>query len=113
MEPDNQPASNTVSTNKNKNIVIAAGVVLLALGLYFLFKPTTEPEIENTNTEAKFKRDEPTKDQIFQEDYKEKIEEMIDSGKTVIEISKETGVRVDEVRKIKKQLKAKQDSSSK
>jgi|GEM_PF-2245322 len=45
----------------------------------------------------------PVKQQIIQKDYKEKIREMLDSGQSVREISKKTGMRIDEVRKIKKE----------
>ena len=44
---------------------------------------------------------------VIQKDYKEKIKEMLDSGQSVHEISKKTGIRVDEVRKIKKENKLK------
>ena len=49
------------------------------------------------------KQDIPVKQQIVQKDYKEKIREMLDSGQSVHEISKKTGMRIDEVRKIKKE----------
>jgi DNA-directed RNA polymerase subunit RPC12/RpoP len=49
------------------------------------------------------KQDIPVKEQVVQKDYKEKIREMLDSGQTVREISKKTGMRIDEIRKIKKE----------
>lgn len=50
----------------------------------------------------KIQKDVPVKQQIIQKDYKEKIREMLDSGQSVREISKKTGIRKDEIRKIKK-----------
>ena len=113
MEPTNQPTPSSGLPSPNRNKMIAVGAALLFIGAYFFVKPSTEPTKEKPEKEAKFHRDEPTKDQIFQSDYKEKISEMIDSGKSVMEISKETGVRIDEVRKIKKQAKAEKESSTK
>ena len=57
------------------------------------------------------KPDVPVKQQIVQKDYKEKIREMLDSGQSVHEISKKTGIRLDEIRKIKKEKS--QDQSTK
>ena len=51
----------------------------------------------------KIQKEVPVKEQIVQKDYKEKIREMLDSGQSVHEISKKTGIRIDEVRKIKKE----------
>jgi len=52
----------------------------------------------------------PVKQQIIQKDYKEKIKEMLDSGQSVHEISKKTGMRADEVRRIKKEYKEEEKS---
>jgi hypothetical protein len=50
----------------------------------------------------KIQKDIPVKQQIIQKDYKEKIREMLDSGQSIRDISKKTGMRKDEIRKIKK-----------
>ena len=47
----------------------------------------------------------PVKQQIIQKDYKDKIRELLDSGESVMSISKQTGIRSDEVRRIKKEWK--------
>ena len=47
----------------------------------------------------------PAKEQIFQKDYKEKVGEMIDSGKKPMQIRDETGVSIKEIKKIKKEKK--------
>lgn len=88
-------------------IYIAAGVGVFLIVLFFWIKPLGNKE-ETDNPDKKeplLHRDEPTKEQIYQEDYKEKIKEMLDSGKNVGEVSKETGIRRDVVRKIKKEKK--------
>lgn len=104
QQPTPTSAKPPASFNK---IWIAAGVILLCIGIYLFSKPSVKTEDgKEEKTEAVFHRDEPTKDQIYQDDYEEKIQEMLDSGKSVREISKETGIRLDEVRKIKKRAKA-------
>ena len=82
---------------------LAAGISLLIIGLFLFFKPSDKTKSEAPAIEPKFHRDEPTKGQIYQNDYKEKIGEMIDSGKKVGEISRETGIRRDEIKRIKKE----------
>ena len=52
--------------------------------------------------QPKIQPDAPVKEQVLQKDYKDKVSEMIDSGKSINEISKETGIRRDVIRKIKK-----------
>ena len=47
----------------------------------------------------------PVKEQIFQKDYKEKVGELIDSGKSKREIRDQTGVSLKEINKIKKEKK--------
>ena len=53
--------------------------------------------------QPKIQPDAPVKDQVLQKDYKDKVSEMLDSGKSVNQISKETGIRKDVIRKIKKE----------
>ena len=60
---------------------------------------------DSAATAPKIQKNVPVKQQIIQKDYKDKIRELLDSGESVMSISKETGVRVDEVRKIKKEWK--------
>ena len=67
-----------------------------------LNKPNSETAPDNVR---EIQKDIPVKQQIIQKDYKEKIREMLDSGQSVREISKKTGIRMDEVRKIKKEMK--------
>jgi hypothetical protein len=59
--------------------------------------------VDSTPVVPKIQKNIPVKQQIIQKDYKEKIREMLDSGQSVHEISKKTGMRIDEVRKIKKE----------
>lgn len=89
---------------KSKWPVIGLAVVAIAVGLFVLFKPSasTIGTDKPAKKEPLLHRDEPTKGQIFQEDYKDKVKEMLDSGKNVSEVSRETGIRKDVVRKIKK-----------
>jgi len=105
--PEN-PAIEVVKTHSRSKLYWLAGVVVLLLaGAIFYFNRSTDkivPETEKKK-EPLFHRDEPNGKQIFQDDYKEKVREMLDSGKSVMEISKETKIRIDEVRKIKKEYK--------
>jgi len=110
--PEN-PATEVVKPKSATKLYLVAGVVvLLAAGAIFYFnrnqaKIVPEPEKKK---EPLFHRDEPAVKQIMQDDYKEKVREMLDSGKSVMEISKETRIRIDEVRKIKKEYKKEKKS---
>jgi len=96
-------------------IVVAAlvigGSVLIYHKVVHAFSPPAEagaddkPYIAPPSKPATsvIKPDVPVKQQIVQKDYKEKIREMLDSGQSVHEISKKTGIRADEIRKIKKE----------
>ena len=106
--PNNPPPVNSTvedSPNKKKYLIIGAIVIVVIALIFFYRQPSCKytgqqkPEVK----EPLFHRDEPVKPQIFQGDYKEKVREMLDSGKSVMQISKETGIRIDVVRKIKKQ----------
>ncbi len=105
--PEN-PATEVVKPGPNyKLYVIVVGLVILVVGAVFYFnrndsKIVPEPEKKK---EPLYHRDEPTVPQIMQSDYKLKVREMLDSGKSVIEISKATRIRIDEVRKIKREYK--------
>jgi hypothetical protein len=67
------------------------------------FAPATSSD--STSPAPKIQKTMPVKQQIIQKDYKEKIRELLDSGESVMSISKETGIRIDEVRRIKKDWK--------
>jgi hypothetical protein len=89
--------------NKKSRLLI----ILLVLGsliaaIVFFFPRTAAKDTGGERKEPLFHRDEPVKEQILQEDYKEKVHEMLDSGKNIGEVSRETGLRKDVVRKIKK-----------
>ena len=115
---------------KKKLIITSVSTVLMLLLLIggsiwvyhkvvHAFAPPTETEAidksnnatPSTSAASTIKLDIPVKQQIVQKDYKEKIREMLDSGQSVHEISKKTGIRVDEIRKIKKEKS--QDQSTK
>lgn len=107
MEPTNNiPPDKTQApaSNLKRNLIIGALILAVVVFQYFSWHAKQQqPEQQKTEKkEPLFHRDEPVKPQIFQEDYKAKVREMLDSGKSVMEISKETGIRIDEVRKIKK-----------
>ncbi|HLP22259.1 MAG TPA: hypothetical protein VK174_18215 [Chitinophagales bacterium] len=105
METPLNPQPEKTSRSK---IYIGAGVGIFLIVLFFWIKPLghKETESEPEKKEPLLHRDEPTKEQIYQEDYKEKVSELLDSGKKVGEVSRETGIRRDVVRKIKKEKKA-------
>ena len=95
-------ANNSVTIKKSKLI---AGTVIIAViaVLAFVFMPKKDADKASPKKERTFNRDEPAQEQILQEDFKEKIHEMLDSGMTIVQISRETGVRRDVIRKIKKE----------
>ena len=106
--PGNQPTEPVQPPKKSKPYWwIGGGVILFAAVAIFFFNRSTDKIVPEPpkKPEPAFHRDEPTEKQIFQEDYKTKVREMLDSGKTPMEISKETKIRIDEVRKIKKEYK--------
>lgn len=101
-----EPPKNVEGGGFKKGRLIWIGVVgLLLVALFFWHPFTSTPNFPAPEKkEPAFKRDEPTKPQIFQPDYEEKIKDMINAGKTVAEISKETGVSRKEIRRIKKEM---------
>lgn len=102
LPPDKTPAP---SSNLKRNLVLS-GIILAVIVFQFFSWQSKNQHPEKQNTEKKeplFHRDEPVKEQIFQEDYEAKVREMLDSGKSVMQISRETGIRIDVVRKIKKE----------
>ena len=107
---ENQPTDNNLTEQTAKParnyLLIVLAVMALVVAVYFLAKPKAESSspAESEKKETLYNRDEPAEQQIYQDDYKQKIMELIDSGKTVGEISRETGVRRDVIRKIKKEM---------
>ena len=102
LSPDKTPAA---SSNLKRNLIIGGIILAVVVFQYFSWRAAHQKR-DGQNTESKeplLHRDEPVKEQIFQEDYEEKVREMLDSGKTIMEISRETGIRRDAIRKIKKE----------
>jgi len=111
--PEN-PAKEVVKPKSKVRLYAIAAILMLLLvagAIFYLNRSDAKivPEPEKKKAPL-FHRDEPTVKQIMQDDYKEKVREMLDSGKTVMEISKETRIRVDEVRRIKKEYKKEKTS---
>lgn len=95
----------TTRKKGGKKILAVLVAVAMAVAVFIFFRKNTNGDALPAaveKTEAHYKRDEPTEKQIYQTDYKQKVQEMLDSGKSVREVSRETGIRKDVVRKIKK-----------
>jgi predicted nucleic acid-binding Zn ribbon protein len=101
---------------RQRNLIITVVLVLAAIAIsawgYHRISQAFAPPVVigvdgkpviTTPVVPKLQPSVPVKQQIIQKDYKEKIREMLDSGQSVHEISKKTGMRIDEVRKIKKE----------
>ena len=94
-----------------RGIILTVCFLLLAVGVvaygYHKFTAPSDPVDGKPSAAApsKIKQDVPVKDQVIQKDGKAIIKEMLDSGESVNSISKKTGIRKDEVRKIKKEHK--------
>ena len=105
--PDKPVAEVVPSAKRNRFFIIASIAVFVLVGAILFYNRSTDknvPEPEKKKAPL-FHRDEPAVKQIMQDDYKEKVREMLDSGKSAMDISKETKIRIDEVRKIKKDYK--------
>ena len=99
------PDKNPVASSKLKRNLIIGGLILVVVAFQYFSWQSSHQKSEEEKTKKKeplFHRDEPVKEQIFQGDYEEKVREMLDSGKSVMDISRETGIRKDVIRKIKK-----------
>lgn len=108
METPNNlpPVSNTTAAASDKKKYLIIGAIVIVIAIFFFYRQSSNQNADEQKAKMKeplFHRDEPVKPQIFQGDYKEKVREMLDSGRSVMQISKETGIRIDVVRKIKKQ----------
>jgi hypothetical protein len=97
-----ETSSTNTGSSKRKWLItlVILGSIIAALVFFFPRSAANDASGEQKK-EPLLHRDEPTKEQIFQEDYKDKVHEMLDSGKSVKEVSRETGIRKDVVRKIK------------
>jgi len=96
-----QPDSNDTVTIKKSKLIVGVVVIVVLAALAFILMPKQDGGTTDKERKAAFHRDEPAQEQILQEDFKEKIGEMLDSGMTIGQISRETGVRRDVIRKIK------------
>lgn len=105
------PVSPPPPPGRKRNIIIAVLVVVIIVLLYGMRQSFTKNDTADApaKKEPLFHRDEPAKEQIFQGDYEDKVKELLDSGKSVGEISRETGIRRDVVRKIKKEYDDQKD----
>ncbi|MBK7149923.1 MAG: hypothetical protein IPH78_14230 [Bacteroidetes bacterium] len=103
MTQDTANDNTTATKPKGNRPLMWASLLLIIVAALFLWNPWSEKKESTVEQEPAFHRDEPVQEQILEADYRQKIEEMIDSGKTVAEISKETGLRKDLIRKIKKE----------
>jgi hypothetical protein len=103
-----KPTPEVAPSSKKRGIFIIAGIAaFVVLASFFFYNTSSNKNVPDSpkKPEPAFHRDEPTVPQIMQPDYKQKVREMLDSGKSVMEISKETKIRIDEVRNIKKDYK--------
>lgn len=98
-----QPDNNDTVTIKKSKLIVGVVVIVVLAALAFILIPKQDADKASAKKEHVFKRDEPAQEQILQEDFKEKIHEMLDSGMTIGQISRETGVRRDVIRKTKKE----------
>jgi len=108
MENQSSPQSDNMpepAIGTKKKLIVAI-VVSLAIALFFFYRQSSTHKVDISSqqvVEPKLKRDEPVKEQVLQQDYKEKVKEMLDSGNSVAKVSRETGIRKDVIRKIKKE----------
>lgn len=97
-------SDDTVRFKKSRLIWLGA-LTLIGFLLFFWHPFRSTPNFpEPKEKTPTYKRDEPARPQIFQSDYEEKIRDLINDGKTVGEISNETGVSRKEIRRIKKEM---------
>lgn len=89
-----------------KSYLIAAVAFIATVFIFFIWEPfgSAKPTVEDKTETVKYNRDEPGKPQILQGNYEAKVRDMLKQGMTVNEISKETGLRRDVIRKIKKEM---------
>lgn len=90
-----QPSTTTGKFVKSVLLILLLITVIAGIFVWQPFAKKTEP--------VPFHRDEKTKEQILQDDYRDKVIDMLEDDMTVGEISKQTGLRKDVIRKIKKE----------
>ena len=103
-------------SKKRRQIKLAVTlmVILLIVGAsawaYHRVSQVFSPPVasDSTSTAPRLQKTVPVKQQIIQKDYKEKVGEMLDSDKSVREISNETGLSKKEIKKIKHDKKVKE-----
>lgn len=90
-----------------KTYLIALAALVATVFIFFIWEPFgAEKPADDKKKTVKYNRDEPGKPQILQDNYEGKVRDMLKQGMTVNEISKETGLRRDVVRKVKKEMEA-------
>ena len=90
-----------------KSYLIGAVALIATIFIFFIWQPFgADKPVADKKSTVKYNRDEPGKPQILQGNYEGKVRDMLEQGMTVNEISKETGLRRDVVRKIKKEMDA-------
>ena len=89
-----------------KSYAIGLVALIATVFIFFIWEPfgSGKPEPDSKIKTAEYNRDEPGKPQILQGDYEGKVRSMLKEGMTINEISKETGLRRDVIRKIKKDM---------
>ena len=83
--------------------VLVALLSLLGFGYYKFTHPAENKEGMPAAKPSVIQKDVPIKDQVIQKDDKAIVKELLDSGESVYKISKQTGIRRDVIRKIKKE----------
>lgn len=107
-------------TRRQRKLIITGIVLLLLIGggawayhkVSQIFSPETTT-VDSTHPAPKLDKTAPVKQQIIQKDYKEKVGEMLDSDKSVREISNETGLSKKEIRRIKREKEEKEKAAGK
>lgn len=100
-EEQNKASTDEITIKKSKlKWSVFSIFILFFLGTLFYWQPfgSSKPKQKEG-----FHRDEKTEEQILNKDYSYKVKQMLDSGMSVAEISRETGLRKDVIRKIKKE----------
>jgi hypothetical protein len=96
---------------RQRRLIITAIIICALVGLsaWGYHRINQDPAPDNPQKATpKIQKTIPVKEQILQKDYKEKVGEMLDSGKTPREVRNETGLSLPEIKKIKKEKKEKE-----
>lgn len=99
------PAGNDKFVIK-KSYLIAAVALIATVFIFFIWEPfgKANPKPDDKTSTVHYNRDEPGKDQVLQEDYQPKVRSMLKQGMSIADISKETGLRRDVIKKIKREM---------